>query len=343
MNAESSNKTVSKLYIVLTQVIAIVALVVATVSLVFTFQQRPVALSEETAQARPMAEAQKDSQATETPQTSRAAKTPIATEENVLERIRRERIIRAGYSGFKPYTIISPGSSDGKTVITGFCAGILEEIASRQTPPWRIEWHKVTFETLKADMESGRFDVFADAVYQTVPRAAEFGFTIPYSYFGVAVGLVRRGETRFKTFNDLDRPDITIALAQGWTSTEYAQRHLTKPKFNLIAVADDPFVQLQAVIAGRADIALQDVPTVVQFYNAHKDAVRTLWLDSPPTRVPAGFMTRRGQFELLHFLDVSIRALEADRTLDELDRKWLSLGDFPAVNLRPGTGLRKKH
>ena len=98
---------------------------------------------------------------------------------------------------------------------------MIKEIAERQSPPWKVEWHKVTFESLRADMESGRFDVFADAVYMEVPRTADFGFTIPFSYFGVAVALVRRDEERFHRFEDLDREDITIALAEGWTSTRY--------------------------------------------------------------------------------------------------------------------------
>src|ERR1041385_592145 len=141
--------------------------------------------------------------------------------ESSLVKTRQTKVIKAGYSNFKPYTIFNPNSQNPDEQVTGFSADMLKEIATRQSPPWKIEWHKVTFETLKADMESGRFDVFADAVYQTVPRASDFGLTVPYSYFGVAVGLVRKNETRFQKFEDLDHEGITIALAQGWTSTEF--------------------------------------------------------------------------------------------------------------------------
>lgn len=334
-------KTDAERYNVYAFWLSFAALLVALFTL-YSYYQRSGAPSPEAPNAQRTTQTEHVPKVTQTGSATLQASTPTPARESTLDRIRKERMIRAGYSGFKPYTIITPSGSGNETQITRFCADMLHEMASRQDPPWRIEWHKVTFETLKADVESGRFDVFADAVYQTVPRAADFGFTIPYSYFGVAVGLVRKGEKRFTRFDDLDRPDVTIALAQGWTSTEYAQRHLSKPKFHLIPVADDPFVQLQEVIAGRADIALQDVPTILQFYKVPKGVVSTLWLDSPPTRVPSGFMTRQGEFELLHFLDVSIRALEADGTLEALDRKWLSLGDLPVLTLRPGVGLQEK-
>ncbi|SRR6266481_1202607 len=265
--------------------------------------------------------------------------TTITQAESALVRTKRTKVLRVGYSGFRPYTIIDVNADQSKRV-SGFCADMVNEIASRQTPPWTVEWHQVTFETLKADMESGRFDVFADAVYQTMPRASEFGMTIPYSYFGVAAGLVRKDDNRFSTFEDLDKPGITISLAEGWTSTEYARAHLKQAKLQAVAVADDPFIQLQQVIAGKADVALQDVPTILQFARAHPNEVKVLWVDNPPTRVPAGFMTRQNEIEFLRFLDASIRILEADGTMARLDQKWGALSEFPAHNYSKGAGLK---
>jgi ABC-type amino acid transport substrate-binding protein len=263
---------------------------------------------------------------------------PGGAVESAMDRIKRTKVLRVGYSGFKPYTIIDLRAGRGER-ISGFCVDMVNEIASRQTPPWTVEWHKVTFETLKADMDSGRFDVFADAVYQTAPRAAEFGLTAPYSYFGVAAGVVRKSESRFVKFEDLDRPDVTIALAEGWTATEYARGHLKRPKLQVVPVGDDPFIPLQQVISGNADIALQDVPTVLQFVRAHPDEVKALWVSDPPTRVPAGFMTRQNEIELLRFLDASIGILEADGTLESLDKKWRALSEFPAMPYVRGAGL----
>ena len=258
--------------------------------------------------------------------------------ESSLARTLRTRTLRAGYSGFRPYTIIDLDAA-GADRVMGFCVDMVSEIASRQVPPWEVEWHRVNFDTLRADMESGRFDVFADAVYATVPRAAQFGFTVPYAYFGVGAGVVREGESRFERFEDIDRDDVVVSLAEGWTATTYARRRLNEAEFHVVAIGDDPFIQFQEVISGRADIALQDVPTVLQFVNEHADEVDALWLADPPMRVAAGFMTRMGDWEMLAFLNTTLYALEADGTLDALDRKWGGLGDLPELNVRKGSGL----
>ena len=262
----------------------------------------------------------------------------VQTVESSLARTNRTKRLRVGYTGFRPYTIINPNGGAGPPV-SGFCVDMVNEIVARQTPAWTVEWHQVTFETLKADMESGRLDVLADAIYQTMPRASEFGLTIPYSYFGVAVALVRKSESRFAKFEDLDRPEVTIALAEGWTSTEYARQRLKKPKMRSIAVGDDPFIPFQDVLSGKADVALQDVPTVLQFARAHPNEVKALWIDHPPTRVPAGFMTLQNDIQMLRFLDASIRILEADGTMQGLNEKWSALSEFPVPTLIRGAGM----
>nr|VFK23291.1 MAG: ABC-type amino acid transport substrate-binding protein [Candidatus Kentron sp. MB]VFK28412.1 MAG: ABC-type amino acid transport substrate-binding protein [Candidatus Kentron sp. MB]VFK74244.1 MAG: ABC-type amino acid transport substrate-binding protein [Candidatus Kentron sp. MB] len=276
------------------------------------------------------------------PNNTTASDNKVWLQNNVssLGQARKTRVLKVGYSGFRPYTIINLNETDPSARVEGFCVDLVNEIVDRQVPSWRAEWHKVNFETLRADMESGRFDVFADAVYQTVPRASQFGFTEPYSYFGVGAGIVRKGDSRFVDFGDLDVEGVTVSLAEGWTATEYARRILSKPNFHVVAVGDDPFVQFQEVISGRADIALQDVPTVLQYVNANADKVDALWINNPPTRVAAGFMTRSGDWEMLHFLNVALRALKADGTIARLDRKWKGLGEYPSWEFTLGTGLK---
>lgn len=268
---------------------------------------------------------------------SRPSGAPVG--ESTFGRIQRTGVLRAGYGGFPPYTIVDPSQPDPNMRVRGFVVDMVAQIASRHVPPLRVEWHNLDWDTLKGDMLSMKFDFLADAVYQTIPRASDFAFTEPFSYFGIAAAVVRKGDRRFKKFEDLDRADITIAVAQGWTSTEYAQRQLSKPKFKPIIVGKDAFIQLDDVLLGRADVALQDVPTVFQYVKAHADRVEALWLENPPSWVAAGFLTRKLDTDLREFLNASIRILKTDGTLKDLDRKWNSLSFFERQELLPGAGL----
>jgi len=246
--------------------------------------------------------------------------------------------LNVGYGSYPPYTIEDLKEPENPQV-QGFSADIIREIASRASPPLEVHWHKFSFTTLKADLESRKFDVIADPVFFTVPRAKDFLNSIPYSYFGIAAGVVAIKETRFKTFSDLDDSNVTIALAEGWTSSEYARKHLKKPKFLSIATDGSAVQQLDAVITGRADIALNDVPTIMQFVAAHPKKVKAIWITSPPSMVPGGFLLRKDSMELKNFLDASLEILIVDGTLVKLDKKWATQAFLPSFQPIPGQGL----
>lgn len=260
---------------------------------------------------------------------------------NALTEIRKSKILRVGYGGFPPYTIINPNETDPQKQLSGYSIDLIKEIANSVKPPLKIEWVRFSWETIQTELQSGKFDIIADPVYQTIPRALEFSFSIPYAYFGIAVAIVRKDDNRFKTFNDLDRSDITISLAKGWTSSEYAKKHLTKPTFKEVPVTGDAFNQLDDVMLGRADVALNDVPTVIQYAKAHPNNVKAIFIDNPPSSVPGGFVTRQNEIELLNFLNTSIYILMANGTLEKLDKKWKTYHYIPIISKIPGAGLKK--
>ena len=272
------------------------------------------------------------------------SKNPVPSEqatpaETTLARIKRTGVMRVGYGGFPPYTIVNPNETDPNKRVSGFAVDMVNEIASRMEPQVKVEWHNLNWGAFRADMLSGRFDFLADATYKVIPKAADFNFSRTFSYFGLSAAIVRKDDDRFKTFKDLDQPGVVVTLAQGYITTSYAQKNLTKPTLKILPVGDDAFSPMNEVILGRADVALNDVPTVLQFARAHPNEVKALWVETPPSSVAAGFVTRREDTELNEFLNTAIEILEVDGTLKRLDQKWRSLGHFEQLNLVPGEGL----
>jgi ABC-type amino acid transport substrate-binding protein len=105
-------------------------------------------------------------------------------------------------------------------------------------------------------------------------------------------------------------------------------------------VTGDATSQLDEVLAGRADVALNDVPTVLQYVRAHAAKVKGLWLENPPSSVAGAFVLRKGDESLRDFLSASIGVFQTDGTINQIDNKWKSLGFFPSIQLRPGAGIR---
>lgn len=257
-----------------------------------------------------------------------------------LNKIKSSGVLHVGYGGWPPYTIIDPHQTDEAHRVTGLSVDLVNEFAGRASPPLRVQWHQFSWDTMKLDLAADRFDFIAEPVFETVPRAADFAFSIPYSYFGIAVAIVRADDGRFKTFRDLDRSDVTIALAEGWTSSEFARAELSKPVFKSIPVTGDALTQLDEVLFGRADAALNDVPTVLQYAQAHKDKVKALWLESPPSSVAGSFLLRTEDDELREFLNTCIRIAQVDGTIERLDTRWKGLGFLPQTQMVPGAGVK---
>jgi ABC-type amino acid transport substrate-binding protein len=252
-----------------------------------------------------------------------------------FDQMREKRTLKIGWGGFPPYTQAVPGKNEPE----GFMVDLVNEIAKRCNPPINLEWHLLTWDTFRADLQGKRFDVIVDPVYITIDRLVDFTFTDPIGYFGLAVGLVRIDETRFKEFSDLDQTNVIVALAEGYTSTEYARKNLTKAQLKGIPIGQDAIPQLDEVLFSRADVALNDTPTILQYVRAHPKQVKALWLDRPPSLVAGAFISRKSEGELIAFLNQSIGVLRTDGTLHKLDIKWKTLGLLPEVQVKPGSGL----
>ena len=268
-------------------------------------------------------------------------KTTSKTEnqETSMERIRRTGVMHVAYGGFPPYTVVDLTESDPDKQVKGLCVDMVNEIANQCVPKLKVEWYRLQWENFNADMNSGKFDFLADGVFATIPKAYDFNFTQPFSYFGMCVAIVRKDDNRFKTFQDLNRSDITISYAQGFASGDYAIAHLDKPKFKATVVGSDAFSQLDDVIMGRADVAVQDVPTVVQYVKNHEDKVKALWVDNPPAMVAGAFVTRKNDQDLLNFLNTAITIMKVDGTISNLDAKWNSFSYYENNETYPGKGL----
>ena len=250
-----------------------------------------------------------------------------------------EKTLKIGVGAFPPYTIIDPSTDNPEERYSGFCIDMVRHIANSFDPPWKIEYHELNWDTLRADLYSGKFDFVPNVMYLTIPRLPEFEFTSSYAFMPMGIGVVRADETRFTTFDSLNDPSVNISLVQGWTPTELAKARLPRASL-LIRPMDNPAaIQYQELTSGRADVILQDAATALLIKQSHPNDVKVLWLDRPPIRFACSFMLRKGDTEYRDFLSQSIEAMLVDGTISEFDKTWNGLVDIPILNSRSGSGV----
>ncbi len=250
------------------------------------------------------------------------------------------RTLRVGVGAFPPYTMIDPSNGDPKKRYSGMAIDMVYYIANSFNPPWAVEFQEINWDTLRADLYSGKCDFVANVMYATIPRLPDFDFTIPYTYMSMGIGIVAKDNDRIVKFDDLNRPEVKISLVQGWTPTDLARSRLPKATL-LIRPMDDPAAfQYQELVSGRADIILQDAATATLIKKSHPNEVKLLWTENPPIRYACAFMLRKGDHELRSFLSGAIEAMLVDGTIDALDRKWGGLTDIREYAYRPGSGVQ---
>ncbi len=234
----------------------------------------------------------------------------------LLDRIEASGELHAGYGVYPPYS--SEDAATGE--VSGFSVAVINDIAKQLN--CKVVWHRLNWNTMSADLKRGQFDVIADPIFQTIPRAREFSFTEPYAYFADGIAVVRANEQGFSDFDSMDREGITIAVGQGWASETLLKARFSKAKIVPVQTGTDLLQLFNEVLAGRAEVAVADAADALRFVNEHSSEVKALFVDNPAAYMPAGFALRPTDREGAEFLTVCLRNLKATGVLDALARKY---------------------
>lgn len=234
----------------------------------------------------------------------------------LLDRIEKTGELHAGYGVYPPYTQEDPTTRK----VSGYSVEVLEHICRELK--CKVVWHRLNWNTMSADLKRGEYDVIADPIFQTIPRAREFAFSAPFAYFADGIAVVRKEENRFTTFDSLDRPGVVIAVGQGWASETLVKVRFSKAQIRSVQTATDLLQVFNEVASGRADVAIADGVDAERFVKEHAGKFKTLWLDEPPAFMPAGFALRPDDTKSADFLTVCLRNLESTGVLEGLARKY---------------------
>ncbi|KYC39786.1 ABC transporter substrate-binding protein [Scytonema hofmannii PCC 7110] len=241
--------------------------------------------------------------------------------ESTLSEISSTGRLKVGYLIFPPTTTKNPTTGE----LGGHHVETIKEIA--RLNKWKLEFIETDWANFAAGLNSHRFDVSIVPTFVTVPRALSVYFTRPLFFAGNSA-VVRINDRRFTNLQSIDQSGVVVAVTQGEAGDEYARANFQKAKITRYSGGDQSLV-FQAVISGRADIALGDAYVTSQFVKANSTRVKDLFAESPYNLTPVSWAVRRGDDELLNFLNSSLEAFDYQGQLLEWERKaganWLHL------------------
>jgi ABC-type amino acid transport substrate-binding protein len=113
-----------------------------------------------------------------------------------------------------------------------------------------------SFATLIDDVLGERCDIAMFAIGITPARAEKLRFTTPHLHSDI-YAITHRSNRRIKTWADIDRPGVVVAVAKGTYHEPVMRGRLQQAQ---LVVVDTPQAREQEVESGRADVFMTDYP-----------------------------------------------------------------------------------
>lgn len=223
--------------------------------------------------------------------------------------------LRVGYLVWDPCVIRErPGAP-----LAGIYPDMFAEIAKALGV--KLSWHETTLANFSAGLSAGQFDVFAGAVFVTIPRAAAVAYTDPVAFLGNSGVVASTGGLRPRAASDLNVSTVRIAVLQGQALEEFARRSF--PNAQLVSIAGgDLTAPLAAVSAGRADIGFMNSATVDRYVAEHPELTAVFTGGDQLEILPLAWAVRPSDQTLVNFLNAAIAYLDSTGRTAEYQRRY---------------------
>lgn len=179
-----------------------------------------------------------------------------------------------------------------------------------------LEIVETSWDEIIPSLINGKFDLIISGMSITTERNKAINFSTPYYLSGKCILISLENGGRIYSYHDLNRSGITI------TTSIYGDIVLDRyiPDATIVRYDSDREAVLE-VVEGRADAYIADKARVRVFYRKYHD--KTLTILSPFTYEPIAVGMRKGDPDLLNWVDNFIEIIKGDGRLAELEQRWM--------------------
>ena len=242
---------------------------------------------------------------------------PPLADADVLDDILDKRTIRVGVAEFVPWTM---KTKTGELI--GFEIEVARKIASDMGVIAKFTVYE--YEKLIPALQQGEIDIIAGGMAITPRRALQVNFSQPLANSGISIATNKdktKNITSLKELND-ERAVITVVtdtLAHSVARTFFDQANIKAYPTNDLAQNE--------ILEGRAHAYLASVPEInfLALMNASKIDVP---LAEPIMASSEGLAVKKGEQELLNFLNAWVVARQTDKWLGTTHDYWFKTIDW---------------
>jgi len=230
---------------------------------------------------------------------------------DALDDIIKRGTLRVGIAEFVPWAM--PAKRGG---YVGHDVDLGNKIAKDMDV--RAEFNVYEWKDIIPALEAGEVDMIAGGIAITPQRALRVTFTQPVALSGAGMATNTHMTRDVENLQQLNDPDIVIATVTDTFSEGVARSVFDKAEIHSHSNKDDAEKE---ILEGRAHAYISSLPAVQFLVMSNSDAV-DLPLSEPIVGWAEALAVRKGEQELLNFLNAWITAHEADRWLDATREYW---------------------
>jgi polar amino acid transport system substrate-binding protein len=165
---------------------------------------------------------------------------------------------------------------------------------------------------------TGKFDVIMSGMTLTQERNMSINFAPPYIVIGQSILIKKDLAGTVKTYKDLNDAKYTIASKLGTTGEQATKRMIPNAKYISYETEQEGVLEL---VNGKIDAFIYDLP-----YNTvavgQKGQGKIVHLDTPFTFEPLAWAVRKGDPDILNWMENFMYQIKNDGTYDKIYHKW---------------------
>jgi len=237
--------------------------------------------------------------------------------ESTIEQVMKRGVLKVGMSTFVPWAM-----NDKNGQLVGFEIDVAKRLAADLGV--KVEFIPTKWAGIIPALLTGKFDVIIGGMTIQPNRNQKVNFSIPYDYTGQAIVANKQLAAGFKSLDDFNRPEVTLAARLGSSSVPAAKQYMPKAKLTLF---DDESQAYQEVINGKAHAMVGNAPTPA-FQALKYPETLFIPIEGTFTKEPIGFAVRKGDYDTINYFNNWITVVAAEGWLKDIKHYWFETKDW---------------
>ena len=237
---------------------------------------------------------------------------PAIAADSVLNDILSSGTLKVGTTGdWDPMTMKDPATNTYK----GYDIDVVTELAKDLEV--ELEFVPTDWKTLVSGISAGKYHMTGSASISP-GRAKAAGYTDSYFALNTVPLTLKKNADRFKDWDDLNKPDVTVAATLGTTQEQQVKNFFPDAEHKII---EAPARDFQEVLSGRADAHITSNVEAFKLVAKYPDMM-VVPVKEGRARTPIAMLVPQDDQVWINYLNTWIKLKHERGLFDQLSSKW---------------------